>query len=268
MILMIKIVENCKTLKYCVFIFIFLAIAAGINGCRPQRKATATDAAAVTFYNQCFPIESFFAPSCRLELSMGGQTFSLNGSIYIRPDSVFYFRGRMMLFDVVRGAIYKDSFVVVNYIERVYYTGKNEFLQKTTGFPVNPESLMMLFTADRCEETYRNKLNFVITAGSRADRILMYDPNRNALEITINSDVQTIENITLSNNRQRQPLFSAIYSNYDQFEKFKLPASLNITAHDGVNPIRIIANFQQIQLNQPQQINISIPSNYQMIVLE
>ena len=253
---------NRKAQIYCVLVLVFIVVA-GMGGCRSQRRVVATDAV----YNQCFPIESFFVPSCRLELSIGGQSFSLNGSIYIRPDSVFFFRGRMLI-DVVRGAVYRDSFVLVNYLERVFYTGRNEFLQNITGFPINPESLMMLFTADRCEAAYRDKFNFAITAGSRADRILMHDQYRNVLEFIINPDGQTVENITLSNSQQRQPLFSAVYSDFNQFEHFKLPTSLNITAHDGNAPIRIRANFQQIVLNQPQRININIPSSFQMVVLE
>jgi len=253
-----------KLVRYCALALILLAVAS-INGCRSQRITPAADA---TSNNQCFTIESFSVPSCRLELSVGGQSFSLNGSIYIRPDSVFYFRGRLLLIDAVRGAIYRDSFVVVSYLDRVYYTGKNEFLQKITGFPVNPESLMLLFTADRCEKLYRDKFNFAIMPGSRADRILMQDPDRNLIEMIINQDEQTVENIAMYSNQIRQPLFSAAYGGYDQHEQFKLPTSINITAHDDTTPIRIRANFQQIQLNQSQQLNINIPSSFEMVVLE
>jgi hypothetical protein len=237
-----------------------------IAGCRSQQRVIATGD---VFYNQCYPIESFYVPSCRLDLSIGNQSFSLNGSIFICPDSVFYFRGRMLMIEAVRGAIYRDSFVVVSYIERVYYTGRNDFLQRITGFPINPESLLMLFTADRCENVYRNKFNFEITALNRGDRILMHDQNRNVIELTINHDEQTIENITMSNNQQRQPLFSAAYSGYEQHEQFKLPTSLNISINDGAAPIRVRANYQQILLNQPMPpININIPSSFRLVVLE
>jgi len=259
---------STKFCRYCVLALIFLAVAGMTGGCRSQRRATVTDTTGDALYSPCYPIESFYVPSCRLELSIGGQTFSLNGSIYIRPDSVFFFRGRMLI-DVVRGAVYRDSFVVVNYLQRVYYTGKNDFLQRITGFPINPESLLLLFTADRCEQAYRDRFNFVITAdGNRNDRIMMHDRNRNLVDMIINPNDQTIENIALYNSLQRQPLFSAVYGNYGQYEHFKLPTSINISAHDGTAPIQVRANFQEILLNQAQRVNISIPSSYNVVVLE
>jgi len=128
------------------------------------------------------------------------------------------------MIEAVRGAIYRDSFLVVNYIERVCYKGRNEYLQRIAGYPVNPESLMMLFTDDKCEGAFR------------------YSP-------------------------QRQDIFSVAYSDYVQYPNFALPTAVDISAHDGQTPIRIKANFQQILFNQPQQVNISVPSRYKVLVL-
>ena len=220
---------NIKSFHFNLIVLFFLI--AGMNACRSHKKTTASDVdldlpspSETAFYTSCYPIESLYVPSCKLEISTGGNSFSLNGSIYIRSDSVCYFRGRWMLIEAMRGAIYRDSFVVVSYLERKCYKGKNDYLQKITGYPVNPETMMLLFTADRCEEAYRNI------------------------------------------NRQQQPLFSVAYSDYKPYPQFVLPTVFDISAHDGTNPIRIKANFQQILLNQPQVVNI--PSNYEVVVLE
>ena len=138
--------RRCK-----IVILIFLVILVA-NACRSHKKAITVDSSEeIVSAVSCYSIESFYVPTGRLEISTGSQSLSLNGSIYIRPDSIFYFRGRMLI-DVVRGAIYNDSFVVVSYLERICYMGKNDYLQRITGFPVNPESLLMLFTDDKCEK--------------------------------------------------------------------------------------------------------------------
>ena len=190
-------------LVYLVLLFLII----GVNACRSHKKITTVDTAEGTFYTSCYPIENLFVSSCKLEITHGNQTYSLNGSIYIRPDSICYFRGSMV-FEAMRGIIYRDSFVVVNYLQRTCYKGKNDYLQKVTGYPVNPESLLMLFTADRCEEAYRNKFDFIPAIGS-ADKILMQGKNRSLFEININANDRTIDNITLYNSQQRQALFSA-----------------------------------------------------------
>ena len=256
-----------RLIRTCLFLIPLIFLIIGMSACRSQKKVPAVERDLETmFYTSCYPIESLFVPSCKLDVSYGGQSVSLNGSIYIQSDSICYIRGRWLLVEM-RGIIYRDSFVMVNYFNRICYKGKNDYLQRVTGYPVNPESLMMLFTADRCEETYRNKFNFTTAAGS-ADKILMQGANRSLLEMSINANDQSIENIVLYNNQQRQPLFSATYSGYQQYPQFIMPTVLDIAANDGNTPIRIKANFQQILFNQPQKVEISVPSSYQVVVLE
>ena len=247
-------------------ILLLLAIV-GINACKSSKKTAIPEPLeGLAFYSSCYPIESLYVPTCKLEISDGDRFFPLNGSIYIQPDSICYFRGKLIV-EAVRGVIYRDSFFIVNYIERTCYKGKNDYLQKITGYPVNPESLMMLFTADRCEDAYRNKLNFIIAAGSK-DKIMMQGKNRSLLEMSINADNQTIEDVALYHNQQRQALFGAAYGGYTQYQQFLLPTAFDISAHDETKPIRIKANFQQILLNQPQQINFTVPSKYKTVILQ
>ena len=247
------------------YLLLFLII--GMSACRSHKKVTDVERNLDTvFYSSCYPIESFFVPSCKLEITYGNQSVSLNSSIYIRPDSVCYFSGRL-LWGIIRGVIYRDSFIVINYWDRICYKGKNDYLQKIAGYPVNPESLLMLFTADRCEEAYRSKFNFITAIGS-SDKILMQGANRSMLEMNINVKNHTLENMVMYNSQQRQAVFSTVYSSYKQYQQFVLPTVFDIAAHDDKTPIRIKANFQQILFNQPLEVEISVPSRYQVVVLE
>ena len=96
----------------------------------------------------------------------------------------------------------------------------------------------------------------------------MQGKNRSLLEMSINADNHTIEDISLYNSQQRQALFSTVYSGYTQYPQFTLPTIFDISAHDGRKPVRIKANFQQVLFNQPQQVHVSIPSKYKVVVLQ
>jgi len=248
--------KSVFSFQFSIFNYFLLIIAIfGMSACRTQKKtpapAPAPDEAA--FYTSCYPFESIYIPSCKIDLTFDGSNYSLNGSIYIRSDSVCFFRARLLI-EVVRGAIYRDSFILVNYLERVVYKGKNDYLQRITGFPVSPESLMMLFTADRCEEVYRNKFNFV-PAGRSDHQLRMQGKNRSLLEMNINASNHTTQNIVMHNDQQR---FSVAYGAYEQFPKFILPTAFDISAID----IKMKINFQQILFNQQQEMNISVPSRF------
>jgi len=253
---------NIKSFHFCLVALLFLMI--GMSSCRSHKKIPAPVSVETAFYTSCYPIKRLYVPSCKLEISDGGNSFSLNGSIYIHADSICYFRGRWLMMEAMRGVVYRDSFVVVSYLERICYKGKNDYLQKITGYPVNPETLMMIFTADRCEEAYRNKFNFTAVTGKN-NQLLMQGENRSLLEMSINNDDHTIENIALYNSRQR---FNAAYSGYEKYPQFVLPTIFDISANDGAKNIRIKANFQQILFNQPQEVNMRAPSGYQMVILE
>ena len=245
--------------------FVLYLFVIGINACRSHKKTTLSIPVDETaFYTSCYPIKSIYVPSCKLEISVGNKPYSLNGSVYIQQDSVCYFRGRWVV-EAVRGAIYHDSFIVVNYLERICYKGRNDYLQKITGYPVSPESLLMLFTADRCEDAYRNKFSFITTPADSKDRILMQGKDRSLLEMNLNAD-HRVETISLYNSRQRQAVFSARYSDYHQYRQFTLPSGFDISAYDGNNPIHIKADFREIIFNQPQRVHI--PSRYEVVILQ
>ena len=249
------------------FRFFLLILMVGMSACRSQKKATEVERDPETAYDtSCYPITTLSVPSCKLDISYGNLSYSLNSSIYIQPDSICYFRGKWLLFEI-RGIIYRDSFLVVNYLERTCYKGKNDYLQKLTGFPVHPQSLLLLFTADRCEEIYRNKFNFSVSNRS-AHQILLQGANRSLLEMNINATDHTLENIHLYNSQQRQALFSAAYSGYQRYPHLVMPTVLDIAAHDSKTPIRIKANFQQILFNQTQRVSINVPASYRVVIYE
>ena len=104
-------------------VIVLFLLLIGANSCRSYKKAVLIPVEKL-FYTSCYPIESLFVPSCKLEIFDGTISLSLSGSVYIRPDSVCFFRGRLLMIEAIRGAIFHDSFVVVNYIERVCYKGK------------------------------------------------------------------------------------------------------------------------------------------------
>jgi len=86
--------------------------------------------------------------------------------------------------------------------------------------------------------------------------------------MNINTDNNTVEALTIYNNRQRQPVFKAIYGDYKQFPLFALPTVFDISASDGKNNLRIKANFQEIILNEDALLNLNQPSNYKIQRIE
>ena len=243
-----------------------LIVIVGVGSCRTRKPVVAGDKTAVL--SSCYDIAGITVPKCDLTIADGNKSYQLTGSIYIRPDSVCYFRGVYLnMVEVMRGVIYRDSFAVINRQERICFKGKNEYLSRFTGFPVTPETLLMLFTADRCEDIYKNKLGFRITETDN-NKVVMQARNGNTLEMKIDDDNRTVQSIALHSRYRNQTVFGAEYGKYRQHGQLMLPKSFEITATDGKTPVKININFRQILFDQSQKINFSIPSGYKVIVLE
>ncbi len=238
-------------------IFLLLCLSAGFIACRTHKPVTTETG---MLYSSCYPIESITIPHCKLSIKDGNKSYQLNGSIYIRPDSVFYFRGTVMGVEMVRGVIYHDSFAIINRWDRICFKGNNQYLSNLTGYPINPEILFLLFTADRCEEAYKEKLGFRVTSG-QTSQVMVLGSNRSTLEMKFNPENSTTESIT---SYKQQTGFKATYGQYQQFQQFLLPTVLDISASGGGSNIQINTTYQEILFDQPQSINFSIPSGYQI----
>ncbi len=240
-------------------IFCLLIVVAVLsNACRTQKKPTTEEKKDSEFYETCYPAESISFNGCKLNITVGGNSLQLNGSIYARRDSAVFFRGTMLV-EVVRGVVYRDSFAVINRLERICYKGSNEYLSRMAGYPVNPESLTMLLTADRCDEAYR-RMGFKTV--SRNDKMMLYTDNI-GLEISVNPETQTTQNIISTGNRN-QTSFRADYSRYVPVSRCNLPGLINVSAFDGKTAFRFSADFPEIIFNEHRSIRFDVPKGYKI----
>ncbi|MDR0386215.1 MAG: DUF4292 domain-containing protein [Prevotellaceae bacterium] len=249
--------------KSCNIVIYWLVLVLFLHACRSHKTATST--AETDVYASCYPIESITVSKCKLNIAGGNRSYQLNGSLYIDPDSICYFRGTMMV-EIIRGVIYRDSFAIINRMERICYRGKTEYLNNYAGITVTPESLFLLFTADRCEKIYREKFNYKIA--NKNGIISLQGKNGTSMQITLNATDQTIKQITAHHPRLKNSKFSIAYDSYRRYQQFILPVSFDIFAGNDKNFVKIEAGFQDIQLNQLQHINFTIPSGYQTIYLQ
>ncbi len=235
-----------------------------LGACRSHKKAVSGEPAAVV--SSCYSIGSITVPKCDLNITDGGKSYRLTGSIYIKPDSVCYFRGVYgNLMEVTRGVIYRDSFAVINRPERICFKGKNDYLSRFVGYPVTPETLLMLFTADRCEDFYRTGLGFRVIEKDN-DKVVMQTRTGNSLEMKINTD-NRVESVALHSLYRKQTIFDAAYGKYRQYGGLMLPGVFDIAATDGRTSVKISIDFRDILFDQPQTINFGIPPGYKVVML-
>lgn len=234
-----------------------------LHACRSHKTVTST--AETDFYASCYPIESITVSKCKLNITENNKSYRLNADLYIDPDSVCYFRGTLMV-EIIRGVIYRDSFAIINRPERICYKGKTEFLSNFAGVTVTPESLFLLFTADKCEKVYRENFSYKLT--DKGNMIFLREKSGSSLQMFLNETDQTIEKIAAHNPRLKDTKFNITYGQYQRYGQFILPSFFDIFAGTDRNFLRFEIDFQDIWLNRPHNINFAVPSGYKTIILQ
>ncbi|MDR1672596.1 MAG: DUF4292 domain-containing protein [Bacteroidales bacterium] len=237
-----------------------LLATVALHACRSRRTAVQVSFSD-TLSNSCYSVGSITVSKCRWNVTEGGTTHRLRGSIYIRPDSICYFRGEMTV-EVFRGIVLKDSFAIINRMDRVCYKGSNDYLSRIAGYPVNPASLCLLFTADRCEQAYRLLGYRIIVDNSR---IVMSGRNASVVEMNLDTEGQTVEDMTV---RGRTSGCKIAYGQYRAYPRFMLPTEVDIAIRGGTTSAGIHALFQDVRFDAPQTINFKIPDSYTIVRLE
>ncbi|MDR3094539.1 MAG: DUF4292 domain-containing protein [Bacteroidales bacterium] len=238
---------------------VFVAFST-FGGCRSGRNAAKTeDIISENAVTSCYSPSSIAVNKCKWNISQEGKSYQLNGNLYIRPDSICFFRG-VMLVEVFRGVVKRDSFAVISHLERVCYRGSNNYLSRMCGYPVNPQSLYLLFTANRCEQAYR-EMGFGVTASNR--KILLSN-QPNSLELYLDENTQRIEKITVIG----QAAGSGIsYRNYQQWSDWVLPSTIDISFRMKSSDFTISAVLQDFLFNTPHPVNFKIPTGYKTVTL-
>jgi hypothetical protein len=235
---------------------LLLGLAVALAACHGGKNAVVSQASADSLAT-CYPIRSLTAAKCRWEISEGANSYRLTGSLYLKPDSICYFRGSMMV-EVFRGVVKQDSFLLINRVDRICYSGSNSFLSRLLGFPVSPQMLYLLFTADACEERYRS-LGFHLTRA--ADRLTLAQP---ACRLEARLSDRRLSHIDLHG----ATTGTVDYAQFQPFGKFMLPAetNLSISRKQGVATIKTI--MQDVILDREMPVNMQIPQGYMQVEMK
>jgi hypothetical protein len=253
----LKMIVQKRKILWIIVVFVVFAM---VSGCRSGKNTVKTeDTVSENAVSSCYSLSSVTVSKCKWNISQEGKSFQLDGSLYIDPDSICYFRGTKLV-DVFRGIIKRDSFAMVSYLERVCYTGSNNYLSRMCGYPVNPKSLYLLFTADRCEKAYR-EMGFGVTASNRK---MLLSNHPNSLELYLDENNQHIEKISVIGQAAGAGIS---YRNYRQWSDWVLPSTIDISFRMKNSDVKINAVLQDFLLNTPQSVNLKIPSGYKTVML-
>ncbi len=205
------------------------------------------------------------------------QNHNISGTLRIKKDEAIYISLAPVLgIEIARAIITPDSLKFLNRLESSYYIGHIGFLNSMLNTSFDFEILQALLIGNDFEGY--NKDSFVIVEDE--NHIILHDPERYALKNPHESKSMVFNQylwIDPTNNRIKKNIInelglqrsiSAEYSNFEQIKDEKIPVKLNLLFSDPSSYADLSLQYMRISLNEPQQMNFSVPSRYEPIDFE
>lgn len=191
------------------------------------------------------------------------ESTALSGSgalqLRIRKDSLVWMTGKKFSIEGFRSIINKDSFYLVNRIEKYYHAEANRSLIRTFGIDLNFEDVQHLLAGNMFLPQKTDSTYFV----QSGDKCLL-SSQMAELSILYGFDAWTMELNTVDITDPKGRKIEVVLGNYKKTKNLpSLPYNRKYTFHESAHEVSVLdIKIEEIEINVPKTVNFSIPSHY------
>lgn len=202
------------------------------------------------------------------------KTIESKGSIRIKRDSIIWISLSPLLIEAVRCVFTPDSVFIINRLERSYYAGTYDILEKFSGFTVNFWTLQAIFLNEfwlypSHNDSLMTNAIAHYTPNITKDKILLEPAEKQSnLELNIPNQSYSISrdafrvSATHIFDHQKQTAFSLSYSNFETFDSIVFPLQFTFTANKNNARLGIGMEYSRVDFNSNLSFPFSINPNF------
>jgi len=241
-------------------IYLIILLSIGLSSCKSFKKTSYSETHKIKLTKLLKQIQKhrFDAKSFESRVAITyqdqHQDISGYGKIRILKDSIIWGSINFLGIPMVKFYITPQKIQYYNKIEKTYYDGSFDFLQKQLGVPVSFDNLQNLLLGDLITPVNKEdsqlsitKSRYTVATGNRYLKKLEITPFYKVLSETLFDPYQG--DLTVK------------YQEYQQHEKENLPAYIHIQTPDK----KLQLHYKNISLNKDLRFPFSIPNNYSKI---
>lgn len=266
-----------------IVILIFVAVIAGLGGCKSKRsliKAPIKEEGAAYLFEQLRENElkfETFTARLNVDYTVDKNRNDFKGQLRIVKDSAIWVSFNQDLgIEIARFLITEDSVKFLNRINRTYFAGDYAFVNNFLGANIDFGILQSLLLGNDFE--YYEDIDFrasvdggqyrLNTTGRSKLRkyVRNHDDNLRLLLQTIwlHPENFKITEIRLKELTRNSKKLTALYSDFQSFEKNKYPTRLTYTIEADI-PISVTVKYSRITLNETATMPFNVPDKYSAV---
>ena len=218
-----------------------------------------------------------FSGKFKADYLYGKKKTEFKGQIRMEKDSIIWLSFSPALgIEVARLVITNDSIKFLNRLEKTYFIGDYEFVNKFLETNIDFDILQSFIIGNDFQFYEKTKFRASIDAGeyrlNTLERIKLkkyvkaneYNPKVYIQTIWLNADNFKISRINIKEIKKENKKLHAFYSDFKEIEKQLFPYSIKyeLTAEERID---LILDYTKIELNKELKFQFKIPRKYQRI---
>lgn len=191
------------------------------------------------------------------------ESSSLSGSgalqLRIRKDSLVWMTGKKFSIEGFRSIINRDSFFMVNRLEKYYHAEDNRMLSRTFGIDLNFEDVQHLLAGNMFLPNPGDSTYFA----QNTDKCILSTQMSN-LSIVYCLDARTLQLSTVDITDVKGRKIEMVLGNYKKTKNLpSLPYDRKYTFKEPGNETSVLdIKIDEVELNVAKSVNFNIPSHY------
>lgn len=191
------------------------------------------------------------------------ESAALSGSgalqLRIRKDSLVWMTGKKFSIEGFRSIINRDSFFMVNRLEKYYHAENNRLLSHTFGIDLNFEDVQHLLAGNMFLPGPNDSTYFV----QNTDKCILTTQMSN-LSIVYCLDARTLQLNTVDITDVKGRKIEVVLGNYKKIKSLpSMPYDRKYTFTEPGNDTSVLdIKIEEVELNVAKSVNFNIPSHY------
>jgi hypothetical protein len=266
-----------------IVLLVFFAIITGLGGCKSKRsiiKAPIKEKGTEYLFEQLRENElkfKTFTARLNVDYTVDRNRNDFKGQLRIVKDSAIWVSFNQDLgIEIARFLITEDSVKFLNRINKTYFAGDYAFVNNFLGANIDFGILQSLLLGNdfeyyedidfrasvdggqyRLNTTGRSKLRKYVRNHDDDLRLLLQT-------IWLNPENFKITEIRLKELTRNSKKLTAVYSDFQSFEKNKYPTRLSYAIEADI-PISVSVRYSRITINEPASMPFNIPGKYDVL---
>ena len=227
-----------------------------------SRRTAAPGVSVLPSGEDCYTQRTLSVSGGNLNYSDSKKSLAASYQLFLDKEEACYFQASVLFIEAARGLVTRDSFFLLNRLERTCMQGALADVERSFGIKASPKMLFTLFSGNFCPDAFAEAgLRPVVSTN---DLVRYTSPMQYQVTVARRAGSNNMEQLLITDQRG-STVIQADFSSFHAVDGGEVPAQIRITQPEQHREIGIRCN--NFAFGTQKEINFAVPANYKRVRL-